>query len=109
MIELREQTDPADRVVRSVARGVIGGMLGVAAVAVWAVNFEAVMTGNVAGGLPGLFARIFLCEAIPLAILCAIHTGIGKNESLEQTISSLVSRIFYLCGGFVFKRSQESV
>lgn len=108
MTELCQQEDAGEKAVKSIFHGAIGGLLGVVAVAVWAVNFDSIMNGDGEGGWPVLVVRILLCEAIPLATLCAFHTGIGANLSTEATLRQLLGRLLYFCGGFLVQRhSQE--
>lgn len=107
MNERWQQECKGEMAVRSILHGAIGGIVGVVAVGVWAVNFDSIMNGDGEGGWPVLIVRILLCEAIPLATLGAFHAGIGSNLSTEATLRQLLGRMLYFCGGFLLHRKAQ--
>lgn len=109
MLELQHQDDSGEKAIRSAVHGVIGGLLGVVAIGVWAVNFDSVLHGDSEGGVFVFLGRLLLCEAIPLATLGAFHAGIGANDPTEHTLRRLLGRIVYFCGGFAFQRRTDEV
>lgn len=82
--------------VQQIVRGFILGLVGVIAIAVWAVNFEPVLRGDTPGGPWGTILRVFLCDAVPLATLLAIYRGISRNHNLEQVVFGIVRTMFWL-------------
>lgn len=95
MQELRHSDESTGRGVLSFIRGAFLGMLGVAAIAAWAVNLDIVLSGNGAGPFANAL-RLVICDAIPVATLCAIYRSLGKNSSIEGTVHSILGTIFWL-------------
>lgn len=90
----------------SFVRGTLIGVVAVAAIGIWAVNFELVLAGKAAGG-PGWLVRILLCEAVPIATLCTLYRGLGRNQTFEQIVAGIVGTIVWFCGGFLFSGQSE--
>lgn len=83
------------RRVLSFTRGAFVGLISVAAIAVWAINLEVVLAGNGSEGSVGRIVRLVLCDAIPLATLCAIYRGVGHDRSLEGIVRSILGTVFW--------------
>ncbi|MFO0949391.1 MAG: hypothetical protein U1D30_26335 [Planctomycetota bacterium] len=94
MQELKHNEEATGRGVLAFLRGTFLGMLGVAAIAVWAINLDIVFSGNGAGPVANTF-RVILCDAIPFAILCAIYRNMGKHSTVESTVQSILATIFW--------------
>lgn len=84
----------------AVLKGLFFGALAVAAIIVWAVNVDLVITGN-DDALAVVWLRMMLCDAIPLATLVALSRSVGTNQPLDRTVAALFSTIFWYLGGFM--------
>jgi hypothetical protein len=95
----RTRTKPAaGPQFRSFFRGAFIGIIGVAAIAVWAINLEIVLAGKAPGGLTATLVRVILCDAIPLATLIAIFRGIASDHTAEGFVRSIVNAVFWFTG-----------
>jgi hypothetical protein len=81
--------------VFEILRGLLVGIIGVAAIAVWAINFEPVFLGKASDGVFVMILRVVICDAIPLAILCAIYQGISRNDTLAGILRGILSTVFW--------------
>ncbi|QDU64712.1 hypothetical protein Pan216_56030 [Planctomycetes bacterium Pan216] len=72
-------------------RAVLIGSVGLGAIAVWAINFEPVVNGDIVRAPFLTIFRIVICDAIPLAALVYIYRSIGKNEGIEDTLRGMLA------------------
>lgn len=101
MDRLGGSANSVERAVAEIARGAFAGVMGVIAIGVWAVNFEPVFAGNGAGFFSAM-TRVALCDAIPIATLCGLYNGLGKNQTIEEMTRDILRSILWFCGGFLF-------
>jgi hypothetical protein len=84
--------------LRAFLRGAFIGIIGVVAIAVWAINLDVVLTGNAGEGMSGRLIRLILCDAIPLATLITIYRGIATDRNAESVLRSIVGSLFWFVG-----------
>lgn len=101
MLELRESRPNERNVIGAMGSGAFLAAIGVAAMAVWAVNLEPILSGNFKGGIAGFVLRLLLCEAVPLAALGSIFRGVCENQGTEAILRRVVRTVFWCLGGFV--------
>lgn len=93
-LELRHQDDRfADAFVWPLARGVFAGGIAVAALVVWAVNFEAFLNARENGGMALALIRMVICDAIPIAILFITYRWLSSGRNSEGLMHSIVGAI----------------
>lgn len=88
-----EEDRPKPHALALVTRGFLAGLLGVAAIYVWAANFEVALGGKENGGPVWIAVRLILCDAIPLATLITIYRAIGNNQSFDQIVRGIVHSV----------------
>lgn len=96
-MELRHHDDRfADRVLYPMLRGCLAGAIAVAAIAVWAVNFEAFINAKGQGNLFFAMIRLAVCDAIPLAIVFITFRWLSHSGNSEGLLSTIVGSVFVL-------------
>lgn len=93
--DLRGATSVPTATAHGLCRGLVLGSLAVAAVGCWAINLARLFDAAATPSLFEVLAALFLCEAVPLAVLSVLVQRAGSHERIEETLRGIVDSIFW--------------
>lgn len=109
MIKLEDESRTPGHAIGGLFRGVFVGAIAVLAIAVWAVNFDAMFSADGKESVLAIAVRAMLCDAIPIATLFAVYRGISQNRSAEGILKGILRAIFWFFGGFLVRRTTDEL
>jgi hypothetical protein len=93
-MDLEHKSELHERVFIPLLRGMLAGLLGVAAVAVWAVNVHFLFAPGPPRSLWSIILMVVLCDLVPFVTLVCVFRAISTGQSAEQMVGSIFRGIF---------------